>query len=101
MLAGDAELAVSELVTNAIRHAPGACGLILQLSDSELAITVWDTSPDEPVVLEGDRHRIGGHGLHLVHAISDTVVVAFRTVGKQGTAHLLLTTNPHTSAING
>ncbi|OUD00343.1 ATP-binding protein [Streptomyces swartbergensis] len=100
LLAVDAELAVSELVTNAIRHAPGTCGLVLQLSHSELAITVWDTSPDEPVVHKGDRHRIGGHGLHLVHAVSDTVVVAFRTVGKQITAHLLLTTNHDTSAID-
>ncbi|MEU0249166.1 ATP-binding protein [Streptomyces sp. NPDC006235] len=86
----DAELIVSELATNAIRHAPGPCGLVLQLTAGALAITVWDTSPDEPVVRKGDRHRVGGHGLHLVHKVSDTVVVGFRTVGKQITAHLRL-----------
>jgi anti-sigma regulatory factor (Ser/Thr protein kinase) len=93
LLALDAELVVSELVTNTIRHAPGPCGLVLQLSASTLAITVWDTSPEEPVVRKGDRHRVGGHGLHLVHAVSDTVVVGFRTVGKQITAHMRLPPN--------
>ncbi|WP_217238230.1 ATP-binding protein [Streptomyces sp. AC555_RSS877] len=89
-LAQDAELTVSELVTNAIRHAPGPCGLIVQLSGEALTITVWDTSTEEPIVRHGDRHRVGGHGLHLVHAISERVVVAPRTRGKQITAHLRL-----------
>ncbi|MDH6622562.1 anti-sigma regulatory factor (Ser/Thr protein kinase) [Streptomyces sp. LBL] len=89
-LAVDAELAVSELVTNAIRHAPGPCGLILQLSCEALAITVWDTSTEEPRVKTGDRHRVGGHGLHLVHAVSGRVVVAPYAGGKQITAYLNL-----------
>ncbi len=87
----DAELAVSELVTNAIRHAPGPCGLTVQLSRDELTITVWDTSTEEPTVQTGDRHRVGGHGLPLVHAVSDQVTVAPHTPGKQITAHLGLT----------
>ncbi|MEU9918844.1 ATP-binding protein [Streptomyces sp. NPDC051001] len=89
-LAMDAELAVSELVTNAIRHAPGPCGMTLQLSGEELTITVWDTSPEKPAVRETDRHRIGGHGLHLVHAVSHRVVVASQAAGKRITAHLRL-----------
>ncbi len=89
-LAQDAELTVSELVTNAIRHAPGPCGLIVQLSGEALTITVWDTSTEEPIVRHGDRHRVGGHGLHLVHAVSERVVVAPRSRGKQITAHLRL-----------
>jgi anti-sigma regulatory factor (Ser/Thr protein kinase) len=93
LLAVDAELVVSELVTNTIRHAPGPCGLVVQLSAGTLAITVWDTSPEEPVVRKGDRHRVGGHGLPLVHAVSDTVVVGFRTGGKQITAHMRLPPN--------
>ncbi|MER7900961.1 ATP-binding protein [Streptomyces sp. NPDC096046] len=92
-LAFDAEIVVSELVTNSILHAPGPCGLVLQLSADQLAITVWDTSPDEPEVKKGDRYRVGGHGLRLVHALSDHVAVAFRTMGKQITAHLHLTAN--------
>ncbi|GAB2859925.1 hypothetical protein GCM10027074_28810 [Streptomyces deserti] len=87
----DAELVISELVTNAIRHAPGPCGLILQLSSDALAITVWDTSTDQPTVKEHDPHRFGGHGLRLVHTVSDRVDVAPRTRGKQITAYLRLT----------
>ncbi|MGW0333186.1 ATP-binding protein [Streptomyces sp. NPDC003011] len=84
----DAELTVSELVTNAIRHAPGPCGLIVQLAGEELTITVWDTSTEEPTVRQGDRHRVGGHGLHLVHRVSERVVVAPHARGKQITACL-------------
>jgi anti-sigma regulatory factor (Ser/Thr protein kinase) len=90
LLAMDAELTVSELVTNAIRHAPGPCGVIFQLSSEALTITVWDTSTEEPTVKQGDRHRVGGHGLHLVHAVSDRVVVAPHARGKQITAYLSL-----------
>jgi anti-sigma regulatory factor (Ser/Thr protein kinase) len=89
----DAELVVSELIANATRHAPGPCGLILQLTGEDVMITVWDTSPEEPVFKRPDRHRIGGHGLHLVRAASTEVTVTPRAQGKQVTAHLRVT--PH------
>ncbi|MEV0241164.1 ATP-binding protein [Streptomyces sp. NPDC050674] len=87
-LAIDAELVVSELVTNAIRHAPGPCGMILVLSGRGLAITVWDTSGELPVVRQRDGRRFGGHGMHVVHAVSADVTVAPLGEGKQITAHL-------------
>ncbi|MEU1573284.1 ATP-binding protein [Streptomyces collinus] len=87
-LAMDAELVVSELVTNAIRHAPGPCGMRLVLSRDVLTITVWDTSPDKPAARPSDRYRVGGHGLHLVYSVSDTVAIARRAMGKQITANL-------------
>jgi anti-sigma regulatory factor (Ser/Thr protein kinase) len=86
----DAELVVSELVTNVLRHAPGPCALTLRLTGTELSISLYDTSSDVPVVKPPDRHRIGGHGLHLVHSISDRVVVTPRRRGKEITAHLRL-----------
>jgi anti-sigma regulatory factor (Ser/Thr protein kinase) len=87
-LAMDAELAASELVTNAIRHAPGACGMTLRLSQSELTITVWDSSTEQPAPKKADSRRIGGHGLHLVQTVSEKVVVALRATGKLITAYL-------------
>ncbi|MEW2613919.1 ATP-binding protein [Streptomyces sp. NPDC047880] len=87
-LAIDAELVVSELVTNAIRHAPGPCGMILQLSGDGLAITVWDTSAERPVVRQRDGQRFGGHGMHVVHTVSAEVVVSPFGDGKQITARL-------------
>lgn len=87
-LAIDAELVVSELVTNAIRHAPGPCGMILRLSGDGLAITVWDTSTAQPVVRKRDGQRFGGHGMHVVHTVSSEVAVACLGNGKQITAYL-------------
>ncbi|MGW0499451.1 ATP-binding protein [Streptomyces sp. NPDC003007] len=89
-LAIDAELVVSELVTNAIRHAPGPCGLILLLSGDGLAITVWDTSAERPVVRQRDGQRFGGHGMHVVHTVSTAVAVTSLGEGKQITAFLRL-----------
>ncbi|CAM5540519.1 hypothetical protein SVIOM74S_10543 [Streptomyces violarus] len=77
-LAVDAELVVSELITNVIRHAPGPCELILRLFRGQLAITVRDTWASSPVH-QGDRFRVGGHGLRLVHTVSERVAVARRS----------------------
>ncbi|MFF8016941.1 ATP-binding protein [Streptomyces sp. NPDC007929] len=87
-LAIDAELVVSELVTNAIRHAPGPCGMVLRLLGDELAITVWDTSAVRPVVRERDGRRFGGHGMHVVHTVSSEVAVTPLGRGKEITACL-------------
>ncbi|MFH9011054.1 ATP-binding protein [Streptomyces sp. NPDC017943] len=88
LLALDAELVVSELVTNAIRHAPGPCGLILWCSDDELVVTVWDSSRKEPVVRERDGRRFGGHGMHVVHTVSSAVVVTVGETGKRIVARI-------------
>lgn len=77
--------------TNALRHTPGPCGSILRDSCEELAITVWDTSTEQAMVKNYDRHRVGGHGLHLVHTVSDRVAVIPGATGKQTTAYLRLT----------
>ncbi|MGC5034330.1 ATP-binding protein [Streptomyces sp. DT190] len=86
----DAELAISELVTNAVKHAPGPCGMALRLSGDQLAITVWDTSSGRPAPRTRDPRRFGGHGLRLVHSVSHRVDVTPRAAGKQITAYLRL-----------
>ncbi|MCH5671049.1 ATP-binding protein [Streptomyces gilvus] len=88
----DAELVVSELVTNVLRHAPGPCALTVRLTGTHLAISLYDTSPQAPTVRPPDRGRVGGHGLHLVRSVSDEVVVTPRGRGKEITAHLRLVT---------
>ncbi|MFE0510749.1 ATP-binding protein [Streptomyces sp. NPDC058964] len=64
----DAQIVVSELVTNALRHAPGPGQLLLELIPESglLRITVRDRSPRQPRLLVPDPRRIGGHGLHLI-----------------------------------
>ncbi|MFG2961045.1 ATP-binding protein [Streptomyces sp. NPDC048291] len=89
----DAQLVVSELVTNAVRHAPGPVGLALEVSADAglLRIAVSDTSPRPPVLSAHDPRRVGGHGLHLVTRLCGRLHTAVaRETGKQVVAHLRL-----------
>ncbi|QKW30720.1 ATP-binding protein [Streptomyces seoulensis] len=95
-VAQDAQLVVSELITNVIRHAPGACGMGLEVwPDAGLVqISVWDTSPRPPRPRPPDGRRVGGHGLEIVRAVSHALTVTDRARGKQITAQLLLSPAP-------
>lgn len=78
------ELAVSELVTNAIRASgpghlplagPGAeaadvIRLTLRHRPGRLVIEVFDASPDPPVLADADPEAESGRGLILVQALS-------------------------------
>ena len=70
-LAQDAALAVSELVTNAIRAA-GHCTLSAWYHTDELAVRgeVTDTSHEMPAIQPLDSERVGGHGLRIVADVS-------------------------------
>ncbi|TXJ79128.1 ATP-binding protein [Streptomyces lavendulae] len=88
----DAQLVVSELVTNAIRHAPGPGALTLELTSDAtlLRITVRDSSSRPPVLPTPDPGRPGGHGLRLVTLLCDRLQHTALTTGKQIVAQLRL-----------
>lgn len=67
--AGDVLLVVSELVTNARRHAGGPLLLDLACTAHEVEVTVWDTSPELPARFARDPGRIGGHGIEIVASV--------------------------------
>lgn len=72
----DAELLVSELVTNAVKYGPeeGEIRLIVAVDGSHMRVTVHDTGAGPlPVMRPVKRpvHQGGGHGLQLVELISD------------------------------
>ena len=72
----DAQLMVSELVTNAIRHAGLAAEDIIRLivvsGATTLRIEVCDAGPGfEPAVPAPDPARASGWGLYLVRELSD------------------------------
>jgi anti-sigma regulatory factor (Ser/Thr protein kinase) len=85
-VASDAELIVSELVTNSVRHAgvesDRTVTLDLILIDDHLRIMVTDPGGDlEPRVISEDVDGLGGHGLRLVERLSATWGVGRDAVG--------------------
>ncbi|MFH9400961.1 ATP-binding protein [Streptomyces sp. NPDC017638] len=90
----DAQLVVSELVTNAARHAPGPCALGLELLPGAraLRVTVTDTSREPPRKRPPDPRRVGGHGLHLVAMLAGDLDVSWLSHGKRVSVTVPLTT---------
>ncbi|MDJ0344352.1 ATP-binding protein [Streptomyces sp. H10-C2] len=67
-----AEVCASELVTNAYQHAKGVGSLLwLAVEGSYIRITVYDGTPDPPVVVPEGCEEEGGRGLLLVAALAD------------------------------
>ncbi|WP_309057123.1 ATP-binding protein [Streptomyces sp.] len=86
------QLVVSELVTNARRHAPGPFLLTLRVQEREQAVevTVWDTEPDLPLPRPADPTRVGQHGLEIVMALCRSFAIHREPVGKRITATVAL-----------
>ncbi|SCE34761.1 Anti-sigma regulatory factor (Ser/Thr protein kinase) [Streptomyces sp. DvalAA-14] len=86
----DAQLVVSELVTNAFKYAPGPCALNLEIRGPVLELTVWDTNTALPIARAAEPGRIGQHGLEIVFAVADGFDVRREPVGKRITVTLAL-----------
>ncbi|MCM2419632.1 ATP-binding protein [Streptomyces sp. RKAG293] len=60
------------LITNAYQHAKGAGSLLwLAVEAAYVRITVYDGTPDPPVVVPAGCEEEGGRGLLLVAALAD------------------------------
>ncbi|MGW6523582.1 ATP-binding protein [Streptomyces sp. NPDC054962] len=62
---------VSELVTNALKYAPGPILLELCINARAVDIVVWDSDPTVPAAQAADPDRIGQHGLEIVQAVTE------------------------------
>ncbi|WP_439678521.1 ATP-binding protein [Embleya sp. MST-111070] len=91
---GVVQLVVSELVTNARRHAPGPCTLTLEASDGTIDVTVWDGDPTLPIARAADPGRVGQHGLEIVLAVARGFTACREPVGKRITATIALADDP-------
>jgi DNA-binding NarL/FixJ family response regulator len=60
------ELLVSEVVTNAVRHAHAAPRIEAHLGPECVRVAVYDPDPQLPLHREPDGERPGGRGLHLL-----------------------------------
>jgi anti-sigma regulatory factor (Ser/Thr protein kinase) len=91
------QLVVSELVTNVLRHTSGTGSMRIDLAPdgTQARISVRDTSPCAPRVLERDPGRLGGHGLEIVEAVSRSLSVE---PGPDGTGKMIIVDIPLTPA---
>lgn len=72
--AQDLQLMVAELVTNAVRHAPGPLTLTLSC-EGHFKVTVTDTSTAAPAPRQPALEGGGGFGWHLIATLADQVKV--------------------------
>ncbi|MFC8587613.1 ATP-binding protein [Streptomyces sp. NPDC057217] len=82
------QLVVSELVTNARRHAPGPVLLQLRIGAGTVDVVVWDSEPTVPEAHGADPDRVGQHGLEIVKAVALDLRVRREPVGKRITARI-------------
>ncbi|MFF3013871.1 ATP-binding protein [Streptomyces sp. NPDC057939] len=83
VLAADALLVTSELVTNAIRHGGGLTHFHTAVLDDVLHLEVGDANPLPPTVRSTGRGRPGGYGWPLVQTLTDHIdVTPLPTGGK-------------------
>jgi anti-sigma regulatory factor (Ser/Thr protein kinase) len=84
-LTADAELAVSELMTNAVVHAPGDEPYQLEISQRErgIRLAIVDGSSIPPVIRALEETQPGGRGLVIIAALSSAWGHDERPDGKQ------------------
>jgi anti-sigma regulatory factor (Ser/Thr protein kinase) len=93
-------LVVSELVTNALKYAPGPVLLDLRILGDLVEVVVWDSDPALPVARAADAGRVGQHGLEIVMAVAQGFEAQREPVGKRITVRLALADDPD-GAVNG
>ena len=77
----DAALVVSELVTNAVRHAGTEMRLGLELRDGMLTVRVHDHGPGLPRLIPPAERGFGGQGLAIVVQLAQAWGVAVEDDG--------------------
>jgi anti-sigma regulatory factor (Ser/Thr protein kinase) len=84
------QLVVSELVTNAFKYAPGPVLLELRITTRDVEIVVGDSDPAVPAARAPDPDRIGQHGLEIVKAVTEDLLIEQKPVGKHIMARIVL-----------
>ncbi|MFI9255174.1 ATP-binding protein [Streptomyces sp. NPDC053069] len=82
--AQDVDLVVTELVTNAVRHARGTtCVLSLDARPDAVEVTVLDSDPEPPRPRKPDfSGRLGGFGWPMIRRLARKVTVVLVPNGK-------------------
>lgn len=88
-LSDDVALVVSEMVTNAVRHAAPPVRLEVEVTDTEVVVAVCDGTPGLPVVRPPSDDAEGGRGMLLVDLLTADHGVRSQPPGKTVWARLL------------
>ncbi|MFB7103451.1 MULTISPECIES: ATP-binding protein [Streptomyces] len=78
----DAMLVVSELVTNAVRHAGGGCSVDLTLRPDAMDIDVSDQSREPPHPRSPSSDGDGGYGWGIIARLTSELTVMCHGSGK-------------------
>lgn len=81
-------LVVSELITNAVKYAPGPMILTLRVTSEVVEVAVWDSNPTLPIARAADTGRVGQHGLEIVLMVAQGFEAQREPVGKRVTARI-------------
>jgi hypothetical protein len=87
-LGAQAAVIVSELATNAVRHARSPFRVSIARTESSVRVGVRDASRDLPARIDGDTARTGGRGIALIAALADAWGTDAETDGKTVWAEL-------------
>lgn len=88
-LTDDVALLVSELVTNAVRHAEPPVALEVETTEDQVLVAVCDGSPDAPSPRVADDDAEGGRGMLLVDLLASEHGVRRQPPGKTVWARIL------------
>lgn len=101
-LSDAAELALTELVANVVRHVPGRrCHICFLLQPGGVRVEVGDGCPELPVRAVGDPLGDGRRGLVLVVAVTDRWGVSVRLDGRGKTVWFECLADGSSAAGNG
>ena len=81
-LRDDVDLVLSELLANAVLHAPGPARVVVEQDADGVRLEVRDTSTVPPRRQASGRAATTGRGLHLVDTLADRWGVVAATTGK-------------------
>ncbi|MFF5638444.1 ATP-binding protein [Streptomyces sp. NPDC012825] len=83
-------LVVSELVTNAVKYAPGPVLMELRVTADTADVVIRDSEPVIPAARAADPGRVGQHGLEIIKAVAEELFIEQEAAGKRITARLAL-----------
>ncbi|GAA3386840.1 hypothetical protein GCM10017752_00420 [Streptomyces roseoviridis] len=84
------QLIVTELVTNARKHAPGPSILTQEPIEGPIHVTMGDSDPALPIPRAPDPDRLGQHRPQIILAVSEGFTPRREPVGKRITATITL-----------